>query len=309
MVINPFFSAINKTFDRIEHAFEGCTGQRHIGTLLVTVFIFGLLGIQLNRFGLMPAPIAALTPTNHLEAIELVFTLLLVFEVLSLLFSLVYSVSISVGKQVEILSLVLLRNIFKEISHLHEPVVWSEVSGLVLDITALAFGALAIFVILNFYYRQVNQPPLSKDDRETATFIIVKKLIALLMMVGFMVIVGINWWKSLFYGLPNQTFESFYTLLIFSDILIMLISMRYGSSYRVAFRNSGFAVCTLLIRVALITPALYSAIIGVGSALMVLGVRVAYNHYTPSSYQQQREDKRRGKKDNCGVQPIDCISK
>ncbi|MCD6526558.1 MAG: hypothetical protein J7K75_06180 [Desulfuromonas sp.] len=309
MVINPFFSAITKTFDRIEHAFEGSKGHRHIGNLLVLVFIFGLLGIQLNRFGLMPAPIAALTPTNHLEAIELVFTLMLVFEVLSLLFSMVYSVSISVGKQVEILSLVLLRNIFKEISNLHEPVVWSEVSKLVLDISALAFGALIIFVILNYYYRQINQPPLSSDDRETAAFIIVKKLIALLMMVGFMIIVAINWWKSLFYGLPNQTFESFYTLLIFSDILIMLISMRYGSCYRVAFRNSGFAVCTLLIRVALITPPLYSAILGVGSALLVLGIRVAYNRYMPSSYQQQRENKRRKQSKDCCEQPIDCVSK
>lgn len=309
MVINPFFSAINNSFDRIEHTFEGCTGQRRFGSLLVLVFIGGLLGIQLNRFGLLPPQLAALTPTNHLEAIALVFTLLLVFEVLSLLFSLVYSVSVSVGKQVEILSLVLLRDIFKEISHLPEPLVWEDISGLMLDISALAFGALAIFVILHFYYRQISQQPLSADDRETAAFIIIKKLIALLMMTGFMVIFAINWYRSLFLGQPNQTFESFYTLLVFSDILIMLIAMRYGSSYRVAFRNSGFAVATLLIRVALITPALYSALLGVGSALLVLGIRVAYNRYVPSSYQQQRESNRRKSAAKDCPQPITCISK
>ena len=306
MVINPVYSTINKVFDQVEHAFEGASGQRRIGTLMVLVFIFGITGIQLNRFGLLPAQIAAITPTNHLEAIELVFTLLLVFEVLSLLFSLVYSVSISVGKQVEILSLVLLRDIFKEISNLHEPIIWEEVSGLVLDISALAFGALVIFVILNYYYRQIHQEPLSPDDKETASFIIVKKLIALLMMVGFLVILSYNWWFSLFYGEENQTFESFYTLLVFSDILIMLFSMRYGSSYRVAFRNSGFAVSTLLIRVALITPPLYSAMLGVGCALLVLGIRVAYNYYMPSSYQKKREENRRKKE---GKEPMVCFTK
>lgn len=295
MVLQPVRALINGAFDKIEHIFEGVKGQRNIGNVLVIVFICGLGGIQLNRFNLMPAAIAALTPTNHLEAIELVFTVLLAFEVLSLLFSLVYSVSISVGKQVEILSLVLLRDIFKEISKLNEPIVWSEMSHFMVDIGALALGALLIFIILSFYYRQIDQKPLNSDEQDTATFIVIKKLIALVMLAGFVVILAINWWTSLFYGLPNKTFESFYTLLVFSDILIMLISMRYGSCYRIAFRNSGFAIATLIIRVALIAPPLYSAIIGVGSALLVLAIRMAYNKHTPSGYQQQREDRRRTK--------------
>ena len=295
MVLHPFHTSINCIFNKVEHAFEGTTGQRNIGNLLVIVFICGLAGIQLNRLNLLPEAVAALTPTNHLEAIELVFTLLLALEVLSLLFSLVYSLSISVGKQVEILSLVLLRDIFKEISKLHEPIVWDEMSHLMVDIGALALASLVIFVILSFYYRQIEQKPLSSIERDTATFIVIKKLIALLMMAVFLVILGINWWSSLFHGLPNKTFESFYTMLIFSDILIMLISMRYGSCYRVAFRNSAFAVATLVIRVALIAPPLYSATIGVCSALLVLSIRMAYNKYTPSGYQQQREQRRRTK--------------
>jgi hypothetical protein len=79
---------------------------------------------------------------------------------------------------------------------------------------------------------------------------------------------------------------------VFSDILIMLLSMRYSANYRFAFRNSGFAVATLLIRVALIAPPPYSAFIGVGSALLILGIRLAFNYYTPSRYQIEREDRR-----------------
>lgn len=293
MVLHPLCTQISRLFDRVEHSFEAAGGQRRIGSLLILLFLGGLTGIELARWGLLPSAIIRLTPTNHLAAIELVFTVLLVFEVISLLLSLVYSVSISVGKQVEILSLVMLRNIFKEVSTLHEPVVWDEVSGLVLNIASLALGALLIFVILSYYYRNVPEVLINSDERDTAAFVVAKKLIALLMMAAFAAIFAWNWWHSLFHGAPNQTFETLYTLLIFCDILIMLLSMRYGSSYRVAFRNSGFAVATLLIRVALITPPPYSALLGVGSALLVLAIRLAYNSYQPSRYQQQREQRRR----------------
>jgi hypothetical protein len=42
MVINPFYNTISKTFDQVEHAFEGASGQRRIGTLMVAVFLLGL---------------------------------------------------------------------------------------------------------------------------------------------------------------------------------------------------------------------------------------------------------------------------
>ncbi|OQY20670.1 MAG: hypothetical protein B6I36_00020 [Desulfobacteraceae bacterium 4572_35.1] len=293
MVLHPAYKTINNCFNTVEHAFEGLKGQRYVSTLLVLIFIGGLLSIQANLFGWLPAQIAVHTPTNHLKAIELVFTIVLAWEAVGLIFSLAHSVSISVGKQVEILSLVLLRNIFKQISHMQEPIIWEEVSAIILNIAALAFASLIIFIILHFYYRQIEPKNFIDDDHETKRFIITKKLIALLLMVTFVIILVGNWWNSLFFHQVDRTFETFFTLLIFSDILIMLISMRYRSCYRVAFRNSGFAVATLMIRIALITPPIYSAAIGVASALFILGIRFAYTHYIPSGYQQRREDMRR----------------
>ncbi len=292
MILNPVASNINHAYERVEALFESVKGQRRIGTLLVIIFLGALAGIEAKRWGLLPPPLAELTPENHLEAIQLVFTVVLAFEVVSLLFCLVYSVSISVGKQVEILSLVLLRDIFKEISHLHEPIHWNGLAPLVVDISALAVGSLLMFVILNFYYRQTEARTYMNEERDTATFILIKKATALIMLLAFTHILAYNWWHSLFFGAENQTFESFYTLLIFCDIFIMLFAMRYGSSYRVAFRNCGYAVATLLIRIAMLTPPMYSAIIGVCCALFVLGIRLAYNRYIPSSYQRQREDRR-----------------
>jgi hypothetical protein len=69
---------------------------------------------------------------------------------------------------------------------------------------------------------------------------------------------------------------------IFSDILIILVSMRYSTSYLITFRNSGFAVATVFIRLALMSPPPYSALLGIGSALFVMGISLNYKYYKPS---------------------------
>lgn len=260
----------------------------------MAIFCCALVLIELNRRHWLPAPVDLLLPTNHLKAIEFVFSLVLVMEVISLIFSLVYSLSTSVGKQVEILSLVLLREVFKEFAEFSEPLVWQDVAGSVLNMGAHIAAALAIFIILGFYYRAQRRAPLTHDEQDNAAFILAKKALALGLLLIFAGILVVNSYRCLVLQCPVNTFATFYTVLIFSDILMMLLAMRYGSSYRVAFRNSAFAVATVLIRLALITPPFYDALLGIGSAVLVLGIRYAYNFYIPSSYQQQREQRRRG---------------
>jgi len=64
-------------------------------------------------------------------------------------------------------------------------------------------------------------------------------------------------------------------------VLVVLVSLRYSSTYHVVFRNSGFAIATVLIRLALIAPAPINALLGVSSALFALGLTVAYNAFAP----------------------------
>lgn len=282
----------SRLFDAIEERWESKGGQRIQGTILVWSFIISILLIEINRIGLFPPVIQEFLPTNHLTAIEIVFTLLLVFEVISLIFSLVYSVSTSIGKQFEVLSLVLLRNAFKKFSQLSEPITWEGIEPVLYSILVSAASALLIFAILSVFYRIQKRPKDFGTELDKLSFILAKKLIALLLMVSFSLIVL---YHVVFYFTHTndslKIFESFYTVLIFTDILIMLISLRYGSSYRIAFRNSGYAVTTLLIRFSLMAPAIIGSAIGVGSALFMLGIGFAYNTYKPSSYQLKKEKK------------------
>ena len=229
-----------------------------------------------------PDFLSKLIPVKHLVIIAQVFTLLLCFEIISLIFSFVHSVSISMGKQIEVLSLVLLRDVFKEFSHFSEPIEWAQAKPFLFPMISSAIGALVLFLILGFYYRIYKSRPITHDIEETRNFIKLKKNIAFFLLISFIIIIIYEAFLYLQTGEPNKAFETFYTILIFSDILIILVSMRYSSSYIITFRNSGFAVATVFIRLALMSPPPFSALLGIGSALFVMGIGLIYKYYKPS---------------------------
>ena len=255
-------------------------GRKFIGYLLVGGFLGAILVIELSRRQMLNFLPAGLVPDNHLFAIEFAFNLLLVTEVLGLVFKLTHSVADSVGKQFEVLSLILIRETFTEFSHMSEPLVWSEVEPKLLSITATALGSVCIFVVIGIYYHLQRHRPITSLEGDRHSFISGKKLIALGLFMGFIFLMLDEFYRRFVIGLsPGHVFGSFYTLLVFSDVLIVLLSLRFSHNYFVAFRNSGFAMAPVLIRLALIAPAYYGSAIGLGAALFVLGLSAAYNRF------------------------------
>jgi len=80
-------------------------------------------------------------------------------------------------------------------------------------------------------------------------------------------------------GEPYPFFEAFYLVLIFADVLLVLISYRYSDSYHVVFRNSGFALSAVIIRLSLSAPAYVNAGLGVFAILFALGIAYAYGRF------------------------------
>ncbi len=268
---------VTHIFDRLAQIWESEKMRIAIGYFIVGVFLISLIIIQLRRMDLLPEALAATIPTSHFYAINLAFYLLLIFEVVALVFSLAHSVAESVGKQFEILSLILLRSAFKEFIHFTEPVTASQLMGNISYILSDALGALLIFVFLGFYYAMQKHPPITKDAEEQDRFVAAKKLLSLVLLVTFIVIGLINLYR-LVWGHPTHDFFSvFYTILIFSDILVVLISLRYSYRYCTLFRNSGFALATVFIRLALSADPYVNVGLGIGAALFALLLTYSYN--------------------------------
>jgi hypothetical protein len=133
---------------------------------------------------------------------------------------------------------------------------------------------------MGLYYRILKHQSITKDVHDRRDFILAKKIIALFILLAFVVICLRNLVAFCLDAPLGNAFESLYTLLIFSDVLIVLISLRYSSSYHVAFRNSGFAVSTVLIRLALIAPVWIGAVLGFSTALFALGIMYSYNAFS-----------------------------
>ena len=291
MMINAAGSVVKKPagmvstlMDRLEQIVESARSRSLVGSLLVLVFMLGLISVEINIRGILPTSLSRHVPLKHLVIISQTFTILLCFEVISLVFTFIHSVSISMGKQIEIVSLVLLRDVFKDLSYFPEPIEWMQVKPFLFPMASSALGAFLLFLILGFYYRIHRTHTLTTDSWETESFIRVKKNISFLLLLSFIIIMIYEFMLYMETGRANKTFETFYTVLIFSDILTILVSMRYTSSYIVTFRNSGFAVATVFMRLALMSPPPYNALLSIGGAMFVLGLSMHYNYCLREDY-------------------------
>lgn len=261
-------------FDVIESAWESARMRRAVAALLVLGFFGALLAVEAVQRGWLPAVLRLRVPHGHYFAVELALYLLLSWEVVGLVLGLARSVANAAGKQFEIFSLILLRHSFEEFAHFGEPIVWDEVRGSILRMLTNGFGALLIFVVLGFYYAAQRHLPITADARERESFIASKKLVSLALLGIFAVLAA----RALLRG-GQGFFEPFYTVLVFADVLVVLLSLRYSSAYHVVFRNSGLAVATVLLRLALSAPPYWSAALGVAAALFALGLAVACNRF------------------------------
>ena len=278
------------TFDPLHYFWERDKTQRAVAGLLIFVFIFALAAIEANRQGWISGPLASFIPTSHYMAINLAFTLVLILEVISLIFTLPCSISKAVGKQFEILALIFLRSAFKALVDFPEPITITGHEQELWIILADGGGAIAIFALLGLYTllrRQLDEtlaggPMLYK-------FVASKKLVALVMLAIF-IWMGIKNGFLFFSGdEPFNFFQSFYTVLIFSDIMLVLIAQRFLPEFRAVFRNSGFALATLLVRLALTAPPFYNVLIGIGSAVFACLLTLVYNTFYSSKSKYNRK--------------------
>ncbi len=254
--------------------------HRKISFGLVLFFLFSIICIELNRQNLLPNAFISLVPKNHFFAVQAAFTVVLILEVISLVFTIPCSFSRSVGKQFEILALILMRNAFKELSYFPEPITFVGNQQAVLNILSDGFGALIIFALLGYYY--IVQARITEEKMQPADlyyFVAAKKGIALILLSIF-IFMGIGSSIATLAGAPHaEVLHNFYTLLILTDILVVLISQCFQPSFYAVFRNSGFALSTLIIRIALAAPPFYNALLGIAAAIFAIMLTLVSRYF------------------------------
>jgi hypothetical protein len=265
-------------YDKLHSKWESKSMHKTLASILVVSFLISLLMALLNKFGIIPAQYQHLFPHNIFQAIQISFTLVLLIEVIGLVFSLSYSVTSSLVKQLEILSLILLRSAFKQFGEFSTHENWLDLDPII-SMLSDAFGAVVIFVIILLIFKTLKHSPITDDPTSQTRFVMFKKITGLLLFSIFLLTGIYDLFLYFKDAHPFDFFKTFYTILIFTDIFLVLLSMRYNYSFIVVFRNSAYAVATIIIRMALSAPNYYNVGLGILASLFILLVSFFYTKY------------------------------
>ncbi len=278
--MKTLITACTHALDTIEAFWHSETTHKTVSYLLVIIFLASLVLIEFNRHGMLPGMLAAHVSHSHFMAINIAFLLVLFLEIITMIFTLPDSMSKALGKQFEILALIFLRNAFKQLSDLPEPVSLAHHADVVYHIFAYGFGSLAIFGLLGCYRMMLTRldktmPPGSYLNQ----FILAKKIVAFCMLWVFFAMGIYDLWLKIQGMTGFNFFQSFYTVLIFSDILMVFLAQIFLPQFHAVFRNSGYALATLLIRLSLTASVYYSVAIGLSSVVFALLLTIIYNQF------------------------------
>lgn len=253
-------------YDTLKALWNAEKTSKCIALILMLFFFTALVSIALNRADLLPPSLGAHIPKDVFAAIRFAFTMLLLVEVIGLIFIIAESTSLATGKQLEIMSLLLLREAFTDISQLDYVIVLSRDWVIIVQIIMASLAAIILFVVKHFFL-QWHHVQSYKDMRG---YINIKKCTSLFLLAVFCALLLYDVHRILTLGEHSLLLRAFYTILIFTDIFLVFIGQYYTPSFVATFRNSGFAVSTLLMRIALGSPHYISALLCVFAALYLL---------------------------------------
>ena len=267
--------------------FELCMGDEAEERIRKAAIVFAVVGFFVH-IGFW-----ALDSTGRLsitgEAAELVssplsslytpFSILLVYEVYQLIRTIPDSFSSSVGKQYEIATLLVVRDILKRLSEVESSEGWEISSDLgFLLVECAAF--LALFYTSLTYFRISDKSTKSGDmSEDIAFFVEAKRLVANFMLIVFLLTAAYSfftWIASVQDGGGSVSrvifFLDFFTFLILADILILLVSYWFYTDFGNLARNTGFVLSTVIIRVAISSEGVSAMVLFTLSGLLGIAI-------------------------------------
>lgn len=270
--------------------------------IAIASYLIHLGLIALSNFGVLPSDSKFLS--NPISAIYTPFSFILIYEVYLLLFYLPKSTSFYIGKQYEIMTLIVIRRIFKDLGDLELVKDWFQNEN-DLRFTIDALTSLILFLLIYLFYHKIlrrEQPANSSHEISVSPagqFVFLKKIIALLLVPVLIVlaIYSFTSWVSLVLnnGLADASvlaytnnifFDEFFTILIVVDVLLLLASFFYSDRFHTIIRNSGFVLSTIMLKISFSVSGILNNLLIVGSVifgLLILYIHQLFERSTPNN--------------------------
>ena len=267
--------------------FELCMGDEAEERIRKAAIVFAVVGffVHIGFWALDSTGRISITGeaaelvSSPLSSLYTPFSILLVYEVYQLIRTIPESFSSSVGKQYEIATLLVVRDILKRLSEVESSEGWEISSDLgFLLVECAAF--LALFYTSLTYFRISDKSTKSADmSGDIAVFVEAKRLVANFMLVVFLLTAAYSfftWITSVQDGGGSVSrvifFLDFFTFLILADILILLVSYWFYTDFGNLARNTGFVLSTVIIRVAISSEGVSAMVLFTLSGLLGIAI-------------------------------------
>ena len=275
---------------RVDHIFDTVFSdksqksfEKYILLLATGGFIIHLILIYLNKYGYISFDFNNTLLLDPISALYTPFSFILVYEAYLLIFYLPNSFTVTVVKEYEIISLILIRKIFKDFPLVNLDVPFFSDENNVQLLYDLS-GILVVFFLIFLFKTTAGRPKTVKPDTRLKKFISQKKFISLLLVPTLLSLAAwsfYSWFNAAVLGngasqdINYLFFVDFFTILILVDVFILLISFRYTERYSQLIRNTGFIISTILLRLSFAATGLVSVVLiasGVLFGLIILAI-------------------------------------
>tara|TARA_B100000927_G_scaffold39271_1_gene28119 strand:+ start:2823 stop:3692 length:870 start_codon:yes stop_codon:yes gene_type:complete len=261
--------------------------KKYILILSILSFIIHLLLIYLAKFELINFNDPYNLLNNPIAAIYTPFSFILIYELYLLIYYLPRSITSYISKQYEIITLIVIRRIFKDISNINlkEDIFNSSYNTQIF----IDLGAAVLLFFLIYLFRRNSIKSIStKDEVSLSKFIRVKKWISALLIptLSIMALYHLFTWTYTTTNYSSQIssinavfFDELFQLLILVDVLLLIFSFFNSDYFHRIIRNSGFIISTILIRISFMAEGLSNIILIISSLVFGILIQLIYNSY------------------------------
>lgn len=285
-----------KLLNKLHEIFLSEYAKKKIEKTILYVAIIGffihLLLIYLLKFNFINFLSESELLKNPISAIYTPFSFILVYEVYLLIYYLPKSFTTYITKQYEIITLIIIRKLFKDLSVIELSSDWFDIKGDLQFTYDILASVILFYLIFQFQKQGMRKSQQKSNTKPTIErFIHRKKMIAVVLVPIFFIMASVtlfNWASDIsftsnyfpsFETINNLFFDEFFTVLILVDVVLLLISFFYTDKFHRIIRNSGFVVSTILIRLSFGVSGLISTILIVTAVLFGLAIILIHNKY------------------------------
>jgi hypothetical protein len=265
---------------RLHRSAVGLAAAGFVAHLLVVIAAILMPGL--------PQPLFAGIDRSLLHAVYTPFSIILFYEVVLLIFALADSHTGEIATQYQIVSLIVIRRVFKDIGGFESFEHWLQEPETVRAVLLDMGGAMLMFLLVTVFTLLRRRVPRIPAEHDLNGFITLKKALAMLLLVVLsgLALINLAVWLRLLPGtwlglsqVPTNVdvffFPLFFECMIFTDVFLLIVSLAYYDRYAYVFRNAGFVISTVLLRVSLSTPKPYDlavALTAMAYGIMILAV-------------------------------------